>query len=115
MLEDWSLILLGTSNKWKYTKEKARYCETEKYGNYYTLESAKKACEDELNCVAVVDDACDNKGTFWLCPSTGKISSSEYGSCVYVKVRNMFYFKFVILMFTYSFILNKAICYCDIF
>ena len=56
----------------------------DKYGNYFSLKSAKSACSVDINCKAVYDEHCDNEGTFYLCPATATLESSQH-SCVYEK------------------------------
>ena len=69
-----------------FKKRELNHCDPlkDKYGNFPTLKSAQSACISDTNCNAVYDEHCDNKGEFYLCPTTTSLQSSQH-SCVYEK------------------------------
>ena len=64
------------------------YC-TGYYKYFGTVEDVKAACNSDVGCQAIYDDACDNSG-FHLCPiDTTYMASSQ--ACIYEK-GNIWYF-----------------------
>ena len=77
-----------------YEQKYLKSCYGHSYENHLTLSSAQSACDSDLNCVAVYDVQCDNKGVFSLCPKSVDLDENYVSSCVYVKTGGLtFYFK----------------------
>ena len=69
-----------------YEQKYLKNCNGHSYESHLTLSSAQSACDSDLNCVAVYDVGCDNKGVFSLCPkSVDLLDENYFTSCVYVK------------------------------
>ena len=64
--------------------QKSGVCNNEEnsYGNYASLEVAQKTCFEDIDCIAVQDDGCDNIGSYRLCKN-GFVRPSS--SCIYPK------------------------------
>ena len=60
-----------------------KWCLTDKYGAYESLNDAISACGDDPTCGYVYDQKCDNHDSFRLCKRSATISDSAVGSCIY--------------------------------
>ena len=52
------------------------------YGEYHSLDDAKKSCYDQEDCFGVYDWRCDGK-KLSLCTKGWKERPSTHGSCIY--------------------------------
>ena len=71
-----------------YQKRVNRFCKkASKSGKYRSLKEAKDACNKKVDCIAVQDGKCDNKGTFKICSGNNPMStkSSSKGTCIFLK------------------------------
>ena len=59
------------------------HCYSDAYGSYDTADKAKVACELDVRCSGVYDDACDNSGAY-LC-AYGYTEETSSSSCIYMK------------------------------
>ena len=77
-----------------YEQKYLKNCNGHSYESHLTLSSAQSACDSDLNCVAVYDVGCDNKGVFSLCPKSVDLDGDYATSCLYVKRGSLtFYFE----------------------
>ena len=61
-------------------------CGNKTYGRYATLNSAKAACVDDMDCAAITDESCDDKGPYSVCPyQTYMLNLDGSSSCIYEK------------------------------
>ena len=61
-------------------------CGNKTYGRYATLNSAKTACVEDLDCAAITDESCDDKGPYSVCPyQTYMPNIDGSSSCIYEK------------------------------
>ena len=77
--------LITTEN---YKKLSKRFCKkASKSGKYISLKEAKDACNKKVDCIAIQDGKCDNKGTFKICSGNNPISkkTSSKGTCIFLK------------------------------
>ena len=71
-----------------YQKSINRFCKkASKSGKYRSLKEAKDACNEKVDCIAVQDGKCDNKGTFKICRGNNPLSRkmSSKGTCIFLK------------------------------
>ena len=71
-----------------YQKRINRFCKkASKSGKYRSLKEAKDACNKNVDCIAVQDGKCDNKGTFKICSGNNPVSTktSSKGTCIFLK------------------------------
>ena len=71
-----------------YQKSINRFCKkASKSGKYRSLKEAKDACNKKVDCIAVQDGKCDNKGTFKICSGNNPVSTktSSKGTCIFLK------------------------------
>ena len=76
-----------------YQKSINRFCKkASKSGKYRSLKEAKDACNKNVDCIAVQDGKCDNKGTFKICSGNSPLSTkmSSKGTCVFLKEGTQF-------------------------
>ena len=74
-----------------------QHCETDRYGSFSTMKSAKDACSNDTNCQGVYDRDCKSGGSnlvndIHLCPTSATYSESSSG-CIYQKNKDGIYFK----------------------
>ena len=77
--------LITTEN---YKKLSNRFCKkSSKSGKYLSLKEAKNNCNQKVDCIAIQDGKCDNKGTFKICSGNNPMSTkmSSKGTCIFLK------------------------------
>ena len=77
--------LVTTEN---YKKLISRFCKkASKSGKYHSLTEAKDDCNKKVDCIAIQDGKCDNKGTFKICRGNNPLSRkmSSKGTCIFLK------------------------------
>ena len=77
--------LVTTEN---YKKLSNRFCKkASKSGKYLSLKEAKDECNKRVDCIAIQDGKCDNKGTFKICSGNNPMSTkmSSKGTCIFLK------------------------------
>ena len=77
--------LITTEN---YKKIDKRFCKkASKSGKYLSLKEAKDDCNKMVDCIAIQDGKCDNKGTFKICRGNNPLSRkmSSKGTCIFLK------------------------------
>ena len=76
-----------------YQKSINRFCKkASKSGKYRSLKEAKDDCNKKVDCLAIQDGKCDNKGTFKICSGNSPLSTkmSSKGTCVFLKEGTQF-------------------------
>ena len=71
-----------------YKKRSNRFCKkASNSGKYLSLKEAKDECNKRVDCIAIQDGKCDNKGTFKICSGNNPMSTkmSSKGTCIFLK------------------------------
>ena len=71
-----------------YEQQKLKHCSSH-FGSYSTLDTAMSACNSNSYCGGVLDQSCNNKEPFYLCPISIPLveaSSMAAKGCVYRKI-----------------------------
>ena len=83
---------MNTGTSHEFLLEQDKHCNPS-YSRFKTLFEAKRNCSQDPKCVAIEDTSCNNKGSFNLCEQ-GSVLTSPRRSCIYLKGKSNFSFRF---------------------